>query len=109
VLVCHGALDSILPSSQHSRLFQGDMYLGRTHRVHIYGHPDCSKFGGLEMAYVSYIEGNVPSLGLDHFVHTHILRKEPDYSISMLFAGGSKALRLPDPTLSLYSFHQLTL
>jgi hypothetical protein len=85
------------------------MYLGRTHRVHIYGHLDCSKFGGLEMAYVSYIQGNVLTLCLDHFVHTHILRKEPDYSISMLFAGGSKVLRLPDPALSLYSCHQQTL
>jgi hypothetical protein len=42
-------------------------------------------------------------------VHAHILRVELDYFISMMFAGGSKALRLPDSTLALYSFHQLTL
>jgi hypothetical protein len=62
-----------------------------------------------EMAHVCYIQGDVPTLGLDHFVHPHILHEEPDYSISMLFAGGSKALGLPKPTLSLYFCHQLTL
>jgi hypothetical protein len=45
---------------------------------------------------LAYIEGNVPVLGLDHFVHAHILREEPDYSISMLY--GHKAIRLPNPT-----------
>jgi hypothetical protein len=48
---------------------------------------------------MSYIEGDVSILGLDHFVHTHILPKEPDYTISMLYVGGSKALWLPDPML----------
>jgi hypothetical protein len=33
-----------------------------------------------EMANLAHIEGDVPNLGLDHFVHTHILRKEPDHS-----------------------------
>jgi hypothetical protein len=42
---------------------------------------------------LAYIEGNVPVLGLDHFVHVHILCKEPDYSVSMLY--GRKAIRLP--------------
>jgi hypothetical protein len=36
-----------------------------------------------EMANLGYIEGDVPILGLDHSVHAHILREEPDYSISM--------------------------
>jgi hypothetical protein len=45
---------------------------------------------------LDYIEGDVPILGLDHFVHAHILREEPDYSISMLY--GHKAIRLPNPT-----------
>jgi hypothetical protein len=61
------------------------------------------------MAHVSYIEGDVPILGLDHFVHAHILHEELDYTISMLYAGGSKALWLPDLMLALYSYHQLTL
>jgi hypothetical protein len=39
---------------------------------------------------LAYIEGDVPSVGLDHFVHAHILREEPDYSISMLY--GRKAI-----------------
>jgi hypothetical protein len=30
-----------------------------------------------EMANLAYIEGGVPNLGLDHFVHAHILREEP--------------------------------
>jgi hypothetical protein len=33
-----------------------------------------------EMASLAYIEGDVPILGLDHFVHVHILREEPDHS-----------------------------
>jgi hypothetical protein len=53
--------------------------------------------GCLEMANLAYIEGDVPSLGLDHFVHTHILHEEPDYFVSMLY--GRKAIRLPNPTL----------
>jgi hypothetical protein len=32
---------------------------------------------------LAYIEGDVPILGLDHFVHVHILREEPDYSVSI--------------------------
>jgi hypothetical protein len=38
-----------------------------------------------EMANLSYIEGDVPILGLDHFVHAHILREEPDHSLFMLY------------------------
>jgi hypothetical protein len=52
--------------------------------------------GYLEMANLAYIEGNVPNLGLDHFVHTHILREEPNHSLFMLY--GCKAIRLPNPT-----------
>jgi hypothetical protein len=65
--------------------------------------------GCLEMAHLSYIKGDVPTLGPDHFVHAHILCEEMDYSISVLYAGGSKALRLHDLTLALYSCHQLPL
>jgi hypothetical protein len=36
------------------------------------------------MADLAYIVGDVPILGLDHFVHMHILREEPDHSLSML-------------------------
>jgi hypothetical protein len=56
---------------------------------------------------LAYIEGDVPVLGLDHFVHTHILREEPDYSVSMLY--GRKAIRLPNPALRLYSCESITL
>jgi hypothetical protein len=50
--------------------------------------------GCLEMVNLAYIEGDVPILGLDHFVHTHILREEPDHSLSMLY--GRKAIQLPN-------------
>jgi hypothetical protein len=60
-----------------------------------------------EMANLSYNEGGVPDLGLDHFVHVHILREEPDHSLSMLY--GRKAIRLPNPYLRLYSCKSLTL
>jgi hypothetical protein len=56
---------------------------------------------------LAYIEGDVPILGLDHFVHMHILREEPDYSVSMLY--GRKAIWLPNSALQLYSCESLTL
>jgi hypothetical protein len=37
-----------------------------------------------EMANLAYIEGDLPDLGLDHFVHAHILHKEPDHSLYVL-------------------------
>jgi hypothetical protein len=43
-----------------------------------------------EMANLAYIEGDVSVLGLDHFVHAHILCEEPNYSLSMLY--GRKAI-----------------
>jgi hypothetical protein len=58
-----------------------------------------------EMANLAYIERDVPILGLDHFVHVHILCEEPDYSVSMLY--GRMAIRLPN--LALYSCESLTL
>jgi hypothetical protein len=56
---------------------------------------------------LAYIEGDVPILNLDHFVHAHILREEPDYSVSMLY--GRKVIRLPNPSLRLFSCESLTL
>jgi hypothetical protein len=38
-----------------------------------------------EMANLPYIEGGAPDLGLDHIVHAHIFREEPDHSLSMLY------------------------
>jgi hypothetical protein len=60
-----------------------------------------------EMANLAYIEGDVPVLGLHHFVQVHILREETDHSLSMLY--GRKAIRLPNPGLRLYSCGSLTL
>jgi hypothetical protein len=60
-----------------------------------------------EMANLAYIEGDVPDLGLDHFVHAHILREEPDHSLSILY--GHKAIQLPNLGLQLYSCESLTL
>jgi hypothetical protein len=56
---------------------------------------------------LAYIEGDVPILGLDNFVHTHILREEPNYFVSMLY--GRKAIRLPNSALQLYFCESLTL
>jgi hypothetical protein len=50
--------------------------------------------GCSEMAISAYIEGDVPILGLDHFVHAHKLRKKPDHSLCMLY--GRKAIQLPN-------------
>jgi hypothetical protein len=56
---------------------------------------------------LAYTEGDVPVLGLDHFVHAHISREEPGYSVSMMY--GRKEIRLPNPALRLYSCESLTL
>ena len=61
------------------------------------------------MTHVSYIEEDVPTLGLPHFVHAHTLRDEPDSSISMLYAEGTKVVGLPNPALRLYSCRSLIL
>jgi hypothetical protein len=50
-----------------------------------------------EMANLAYTEGEVPDLGVDHFVHMHILHEEPDHTLSMLY--GRTAIRLPNPGL----------
>jgi hypothetical protein len=60
-----------------------------------------------KMANLTYIEGDVPILGLHHFVQEHILREEPNYYVSMLY--GRKAIWLPNPALRLYSCECLTL
>jgi hypothetical protein len=60
-----------------------------------------------EMANLAYIEGDVPILGLDHFVHAHIMCKEPDDFVSVLY--GRKAIWLHNPALRLYSCESLTL
>jgi hypothetical protein len=60
-----------------------------------------------KMANLAYNEGDVPILGLDHFVHPHILHEKPDYSVSMLY--GHMAIRLPNPGLRLYSCESLTM
>jgi hypothetical protein len=54
-----------------------------------------------KMANLAYIEGDVPGLGLglDHFVHMHILHEELAHSLSILY--GRKAIRLPNPGLRL--------
>jgi hypothetical protein len=63
--------------------------------------------GCSEMANLAYIEGNVPILDFDHFVHVHVLREEPNHSLSMMY--GCKAIRLTNPGLQLYSCESLTL
>jgi hypothetical protein len=45
---------------------------------------------------LAYIEGDVTILGLDHFVHAHILSEELDYFVSMLY--GHKAIQLTNLT-----------
>jgi hypothetical protein len=61
----------------------------------------------LEYLDLDYIEGDVPVLDLEHFVHVHIFLVEPNYFVSMLY--GRKAIRLPNPALRLYSYEGLTL
>jgi hypothetical protein len=60
-----------------------------------------------DMHNVAYIEGDVPILGLSHFVHAHVLREESDHSISILYEAGNKVLRLPNQAYLLHSCDQL--
>jgi hypothetical protein len=60
-----------------------------------------------KMANLAYIEGDVPDLGLDHFIDAHILHEEPGHYLSMLY--GCKTIWLPNPSLRLYSCESLTL
>jgi hypothetical protein len=72
--------------------------------VYLHGPSDCHE------SWVSgngQHEGHVPILGLDDFVHTHILCEEPDDSLSMLY--GRRAILLPNSSLRLYSCESLTL
>jgi hypothetical protein len=63
--------------------------------------------GCVELANLTYIEGDVHVLGLDHFIHAHILHEEPDHSLSMLY--DRKVIQLYNPGLRLYSCESLTL
>jgi hypothetical protein len=60
-----------------------------------------------EMPNLAHIEGDISVLGLDHFVQAHILRKQPNHFLSMLY--GRKAIRLPNTGLRLYSCESLTM
>jgi hypothetical protein len=60
-----------------------------------------------EMANLAYIEGDVPVLGLHHFVHVQIFREETNHSLSMLY--GHNVIRLPNPGHRLYYCESLTL
>jgi hypothetical protein len=60
-----------------------------------------------KMSKLAYIEGDVPILDLDHFIHARILHEDPDHSLFMLH--GRKAIQLPNPSLRLYSCESLTL
>jgi hypothetical protein len=40
-----------------------------------------------EMANLAYIEGDVPIIGLGHFVHSHILCEEHNHSLSCMVEG----------------------
>jgi hypothetical protein len=63
--------------------------------------------GCTEMAHLAYIEGDVPVLRLDHFVHVHSLREEPNHCLSMLY--GRKVFQSSNSGLRMYSCESLTL
>jgi hypothetical protein len=75
--------------------------------VYLHGHSDCHESWVSENGQLGHIGGDVPILDLDHIVHMHILREEPDHSLSMLY--GRKAIQLANPGLRLYACDSLTL
>jgi hypothetical protein len=68
--------------------------------VHLVGHPYCSKYQVPGDAQSGLYQGDVPILGLSHFVHTHVLCEEPDHSISMLYEGwGQQGASVTQPSI----------
>ena len=68
--------------------------------------------GVLENAQVTYLPATDEYrtfIGLDHFVHAHMMREGPGNSVFMCYPGYDKEFELPCPKLSLYSIKRLTL
>ena len=66
----------------------------------------------LENAQVTYrpaIDEYRTLIGLDHFVHAHMMHEGPGNSVFMCYPGFERELELPCPKLSLYSMKRLTL
>ena len=68
--------------------------------------------GVLENAQVTYLPATDEYrtfIGLDHFVHAHMMREGPGNSVFMCYPGYEREFELPCPKLSLYSVKRLTL
>ena len=68
--------------------------------------------GVLENAQVTYLpvtDEYRTFIGLDHFVHAHMMREGPGNLVFMCYPGYEKGFEFPCPKLSLYSMKHLTL
>ena len=68
--------------------------------------------GVLENAQVTYLPATDEYrtfIGLDHFVHAHMMREGPGNSVFMCYPGYEREFELPCTKLSLYSVKRLTL
>jgi len=68
--------------------------------------------GVLENAQVTYLPATDEYrtfIGLDHFVHAHMMREGPGNSVLMCYPGYEREFELPCPKFSLYSVKRLTL
>ena len=68
--------------------------------------------GVLENAQVTYLpmtDEYRTFIGLDHFVHAHMMRDGPGNSVFMCYPGYDREFELPCPKLSLSSVKRLTL
>jgi len=68
--------------------------------------------GVLENAQVTYLpamDEYRTFIGLDHFVHAHMMCEGPGNSVFMCYTGYEKEFELPCPKFSLYSVKRLTL
>ena len=66
----------------------------------------------LENAQVTYLpvtDEYRTFIGLDNFVHAHMMREGPGNSVFMCYPGYEREFELPCPKLSLYSVKRLTL
>ena len=77
------------------------------------GSAECTRIaenlGCLEGAPLSYIEGEIPTLGIGHFHQAQILQEGSDGTISMLYAGYTNEVELLATHLALYVVRPLTL
>ena len=110
--LCYGKKDSLLTYHWHGRTLAENDHVQISHRQTSLVTLIARYVGVLENAHVTYLPATDEYrtfIGLDHFVHAHMMREGPGNSVFMFYLGYEKEFELPCPKLSLYSVKRLTL